>query len=89
MVLIEAMACGLPIVAYDTGAIKEVVGNAGIYIHEGDINGLAFAIRKLIEDKIFARKLSTMGRERVEKEYDCRKTAKKIEELYKKLVLEK
>lgn len=86
MVLIEAMASGLPIIAYDTGAIKEVVGKAGVYIHEGDVDGLAFAIRNLIKDKIFARKLGTMGRERAEKEYDCRKTAKKIEELYKRLL---
>lgn len=85
MVLIEAMASGLPIIAYDTGAIKEVVGNAGIYIHEGDVSGLTFAIRNLIEDKIFARKLGTMGRVRAEKEYDCRKTAKKIEELYQNI----
>ena len=86
MVLIEAMASGLPIIAYDTGAINEVVGNAGIYIHDGDVNGLAFAIQHLIEDKIFAKKLGTMGRERAESEYDCRKTARKIEELYKGLL---
>lgn len=89
MVLIEAMASGLPIIAYDTGAIKEVVGDAGIYIHEGDISGLAFAIRNLITDKEFAKKLGTMGRERAEKEYDCRKTAINIAELYRKLVREK
>ena len=88
MVLIEAMASGLPIIAYDTGVIKEVVGNAGIYIHEGDVNGLAFAIRKLTQDKTFARKLGTMGRVRAEKEYDCRITAKKIIKLYKKLYSE-
>jgi len=79
---------GLPIIAYDTGVIKEVVGNAGIYIHEGDVNGLAFAIRKLTQDKTFARKLGTMGRVRAEKEYDCRITAKKIIKLYKKLYSE-
>jgi len=86
MVLIEAMASGLPIIAYDTGAIKEVVGNAGIYINEGDVSGLAFAIRNLSMDTIFAGKLGTMGRERAKKEFDCRKTAKKIEQLYKKIM---
>ena len=87
MVLVEAMASGLPIIAYDTGAIKEVVGNAGIYIHEGDVGGLTFAIENLIKDTDFRIKVGTIGRERVKREFDCRKTAKKIEKLYEKLYL--
>ena len=61
------MACGLPIVAYDTGAIKEVVGNAGIYIHEGDINGLLLPYANLLRIKSLHGNLVQWGRERVEK----------------------
>lgn len=87
MVLVEAMASGLPIITYDTGAIREVVGNAGIYIHEGDVGGLTFALENLIRDTDFRIKIGTIGRERAREEYDCKKTAKKIEKLYEKLYL--
>ena len=54
MVLVEAMASGLPIVAYDTGAISEVAGEAGILIPEGNIEKLATTIKQLIEvDSLF------------------------------------
>ena len=86
MVLVEAMASGLPIVAYDTGAIREIMDSAGVYIHEGDIGGLAFAIRHLMADRAFAAKLGTMGRRRAESEFDSRKSAKKIEQLYESII---
>jgi len=85
MVLIEAMATGLPIVAYDTGAIREVLSEAGSLVKEGDITGLENEIKSLIESPSLRQKIGTMGRRRAEKEFDSRKTAKKIEQLYKKL----
>ena len=41
MVLAEAMAAGLPIVASSSGAIPEVVGSDGLYFTPGDWLGLA------------------------------------------------
>lgn len=87
MVLIEAMASGLPIVTCDTGAIREVVGKAGILIKEGDIHGLGGVIKTLIESSSLRQKIGTMGRKRAEEEFDSKKTAKKIEQLYKKLYI--
>ncbi len=84
MVLVEAMASGLPIVAYDTGAISEVIGTAGILVKEGDKNDLTISIKHLIENKKLRSKLGKMGRKRAEKEFDAKKTAKKIASIYKK-----
>jgi glycosyltransferase involved in cell wall biosynthesis len=44
MVLVEAMASALPIVAYDSGAIKEVVGEAGILVPENNLQQLALKV---------------------------------------------
>jgi glycosyltransferase involved in cell wall biosynthesis len=44
LVLAEAMAAGLPIVASSSGAIPEVVGNSGLYFSPGDWMGLARAL---------------------------------------------
>ena len=40
MVLIEAMACGTPVVACASGAIPEVLGGAGTLVEPGDWRGL-------------------------------------------------
>lgn len=82
MVLVEAMASSLPIVAYKTGAISEVVGHAGMLIKEGDKKSLASSIKHLLEVREFGLKLGKMGRERAEKEFDAQKTAKKIKSIY-------
>ncbi|TVV76315.1 glycosyltransferase [Sphingomonas solaris] len=41
----EAMACGLPVAAFDNGAACEVIGEAGCYAPPGDVAALARAIR--------------------------------------------
>lgn len=82
MVLVEALASGLPIIAYDTGAISEVLGGVGLLVKEGDIDGLTSSIIYLLKNKNLREKLGRMGRERAEKEFDSKKTAKKIQEIY-------
>jgi glycosyltransferase involved in cell wall biosynthesis len=43
-VLAEGMAAGLPLIAADSGAIREVVGDSGIFFQPGDWMGLATAL---------------------------------------------
>ena len=50
MVLIEAMACGKPIITTMSGSIPEVVGDAGILIPSGDYFNLAENILRLMND---------------------------------------
>nr|WP_277998596.1 glycosyltransferase [Sphingomonas liriopis] len=45
LVAAEAMACGLPVAAFDAGAAREVIGEAGAFAPAGDVAGLAEAIR--------------------------------------------
>ena len=37
---VEAMAAGVPVVAYDSGALGEVIGDTGVLVPEGDRDGL-------------------------------------------------
>lgn len=39
--LLEAMACGCPVVAYDNSSVPEVVGDAGVLVPDGDVSALA------------------------------------------------
>ncbi len=86
MVLVEAMASGLPIIAYDTGAIREIVGDSALLVRENDQKGLSASISRLIESQTLRLKLGTMGRMRAEKLFDRRKTAHEIAEIYQSLI---
>ncbi len=48
-VAVEAMMCGRPVVAYSTGALPDVVGEGGVLVPEGDVEGLARAVGHLAE----------------------------------------
>ncbi|TAM56172.1 glycosyltransferase [bacterium] len=62
-VLIEAMACGVPVVASAGGAIPEVVGDAGILVAEGDVSGFARSIDRVLSTGA-GRDLAGRGRAR-------------------------
>ena len=50
MTVLEAMACGCPVVAYPGGSVSEVVGGAGPIVRDGDEGALAAAVRELAAD---------------------------------------
>lgn len=64
-VLIEAMACGVPVVGSDSGEIPNVIGEAGIVVPEGDERALAEALQRLHDDSRLGRALARKGRTRV------------------------
>jgi len=47
---LEAMACGIPVVASDAASLPEVVGHAALMAPPGDVHGLTAAVRLLLED---------------------------------------
>lgn len=61
MVLVEAMACGVPAVAFDCKCgPKDIIrhGENGLLVHDGDIEGLAAAMMKLMDDEAYRKHLS-------------------------------
>lgn len=64
-VLIEAMASGVPVIGSNSGAIPEVIGDAGIIFPEGDARALRDALATLQNDAVCRAQLAQLGRARV------------------------
>lgn len=82
MALIEAMACGLPIVTTSSGAIPEVVGDAGITVGEHKTAAMSEAIFRILSDHLIYKEYSALGLGRAKKQYDSQKVALKLAKLY-------
>ncbi|MGH9246393.1 MAG: glycosyltransferase family 4 protein [Acidimicrobiales bacterium] len=63
--LAEAMALGCPVIAADATALPEVVGDAGILVDPGDVEGWATAMLGLVDDEKRRAELAAAGRDRV------------------------
>ena len=61
----EAMACGVPLVSTDGGALPEVVGDAGLVVPAADSDALCQAILALLEDTSRRERLGAAGRARM------------------------
>ncbi|HEY0188902.1 MAG TPA: glycosyltransferase [Cellulomonas sp.] len=63
-VAVEAMALGVPVVASDSGALRDVVGGAGVLVPPGDAAALADALAAVRDDPAHAARLRAAGTER-------------------------
>lgn len=83
LVNIEAMASEVPVIATEAGGIVEIVVNneTGYLVPKNSPEHIADRIKKIILDKDLAEKMGKAGRKRVEKHFDIKKNAKKIEEI--------
>jgi glycosyltransferase involved in cell wall biosynthesis len=48
--LLEASACGVPVVAFDNTSVREVLDSAGVIVADGDITAFVSALRDLLTD---------------------------------------
>ncbi|MGD2145853.1 MAG: glycosyltransferase family 4 protein [Anaerolineae bacterium] len=85
-VLIEAMACGVPVIGSDCGEIPHVVGDAGLVFPEDDAPALRAQLEELMRDPDLWSSLSRRGRERVLKHFTQRAIAAQTMAVYREMV---
>jgi glycosyltransferase involved in cell wall biosynthesis len=83
--VLEAMACGKPVIATDVGGVAEQVGGAGIVVPPRDTAALETAIERLALSPEERARLGGLALERVRELYDGRSIARRHAELYAEL----
>ena len=81
-VIIEAQACGTPVIGSNSGAIPEVVDEGGLLFPERDPAALATAIRQIKANPERARRMGKIGRQQVEENFTWRRVAVQMREVY-------
>lgn len=81
-VLIEAMACGVPVVGSSSGEIPNVIGDAGAVFPEGDIGALRAQMQRLMEDRAARNRLAAAGRQRVLARFTMAEIARRTVAVY-------
>lgn len=85
-VVVEAFACGVPVVATAVGGFKEIIedGENGILVEPGDSSAISEAILKILEDSGFAERLARNARRAAERKYTMEECLLKTAEVYRK-----
>jgi glycosyltransferase involved in cell wall biosynthesis len=86
--VVEAMACGTPVVATDIEGTRELVldGKTGLLVPAAEAGSLASAIDRLLCDQSYRQCLGSNGRRHVESHFDVRSQVAKTRQVYTKLL---
>ena len=85
-VLVEAMACGVPVIGSTCGEIPHVIGDAGLVFPEEDVDALRDALMRLQRDDDLRRDLAARGRARVLAHYTQKQVAAATVQMYRQIM---
>ncbi len=86
-VLIEAMACGIPVIGSSSAEIPNVIGDAGLIFKEGDVEDLYEKLKSVMTDAALRNDLASKGKARVLQQYTHSRIAKDIHRIYEELTI--
>jgi len=82
--VLEAMSIGIPVIGTLSGGLPEMLdeGKAGLLVEPDNVEEMSDAICKLLSDPDYAKKLGSIGRQRVKDHYTTKVHARNVEEVY-------
>lgn len=85
LTVLEAMACGTPVITANVSSIPEVAGNAAVLVEPTDVEGITQAVLRIAGDAADRQDLIDKGFARV-REFTWRRTAEQTAEVYERVV---
>lgn len=85
----EALACGIPLICSDGGALPEVVGNAALMVKAGDVAEMTQALRKLLISDALCEQLSAAGRAHSLQHLSWQVVGEQLSDYYRQIVANK
>jgi len=83
--VLEAMACGCPVVVANTSSLSEICGNAAVMVNPQEVNEMGKELVRVIVDGELRRKLIEKGIEQIKK-FSWKKVAEQTVEVYQKVL---
>jgi len=82
--VLEAMACGCPVICSDRGSLPEIASGASIMVSPDDISTMAEAIKKVLGNQQLRQELTEKGREQIKK-FSWENTVKQTADIYNEI----
>jgi glycosyltransferase involved in cell wall biosynthesis len=82
--VLEAMACGAPVISSDCTSVSEIAGDAAILVDPSSDESIGNALVRLLRDETLRRQLIQGGKARVQK-FDWEDTVEKTRKIYAEL----
>src|SRR4030066_60812 len=83
--VLEAMACGIPVVSSNNSSIAEVSGDAAVLVYPANLKEMAEALGKVLAETSLRKRMISLGLERA-KIFTWKKTAEKTLRIYQELL---
>jgi glycosyltransferase involved in cell wall biosynthesis len=81
-VVLESMACGVPVIATDVADNAQIIGDAGAVVRLDDDESMARHVIAVLRDATLRRELASRARERAVREFSLDQLARKTERVY-------
>jgi glycosyltransferase involved in cell wall biosynthesis len=83
--ILEAMACGVPVITANVSSLPEVAGNAAVLVDPNDSKQLALNLQTVINDLTLRKKMIKLGFAQV-KNFSWERTAQETLKIYEKIL---
>jgi glycosyltransferase involved in cell wall biosynthesis len=83
--VVEAMACGAPVITSNTSSLPEVAGEAALLVEPTSVEELVAAVRRLLNDKGLQVEMAARGLKRAAR-FTWEDTARRTAEVYREII---